>query len=98
MIYRFEDIKVVHLEITTKCNANCPMCGRTNFGRGCPGLSITELTLEECKKIFQPTFLNQLINISICGAYGDPALAKELLEIIEYFRCINPNLENRYLY
>jgi len=93
MIYRSEDIKVIHLEITTKCNANCPMCGRNAFGHVCPGLPLVELTLKECKKIFQPTFLKQLTNISICGAYGDSVLATELLEIIEYFRCSNPNLE-----
>lgn len=93
MIYHLEDIKVAHLEVTTKCNANCPMCGRNAFGRVCPGLSLTELTLEKCKRIFQPTFLSQLTRISMCGAYGDPVLATELLEIIEYFRCSNPNLE-----
>lgn len=93
MIYRFEDIKGVHLEVTTKCNANCPMCGRNAFGRVCPGLPLTELTLKECKRIFQPPFLNRLADISICGAYGDPVLATELLEIIEYFRCSNPNLK-----
>jgi MoaA/NifB/PqqE/SkfB family radical SAM enzyme len=93
MIYHFEDIKVVHLEITTKCIANCPMCGRNAFGRVCPRLPLTELTLKDCKRIFQPTFLKQLIDISICGAYGDPVLATELLEIIEYFRSNNPNLK-----
>lgn len=93
MIYHFEDIRGVHLEVTTKCNANCPMCGRNAFGAVCPGLQMTELTLEDCKKIFPPTFLNQLTDISICGAYGDPALAQELLEIIGYMRCSNPNLK-----
>jgi len=93
MIYRFEDIRGVHLEVTTKCNANCPMCGRNAFGIVCPGLQLTELTLEDCKRIFPPTFLNQLTDISICGAYGDPVLAQELLEIIVHMRCSNPNLE-----
>jgi len=93
MIYRFEDIRGVHLEVTTKCNANCPMCGRNAFGRVCPGLPLTELTLKDCKRIFPPAFLNQLTDISICGAYGDPVLAQELLEIIEYMRCNNPNIK-----
>jgi len=93
MIYHFEDIKGVHLEVTTKCNANCPMCGRNAFGRVCPGLPLTELTLKDCKRIFPPAFLNQLTDISICGAYGDPVLAQELLEIIEYMRCNNPNIK-----
>jgi len=93
MIYQFKDIKVVHLEITTKCNANCPMCGRNAFGVVCPNLQLTELTLEDCKKIFPPTFLKQLTDISFCGAYGDPACAQELLEIIKYMHSNNPNLK-----
>ena len=92
MMYQFKDIKVVHLEITTRCNANCPMCGRNAFGRVCPKLLLTELTLEDCKRIFPSTFLRQLTYISFCGAYGDPACAQELLEIIKYMRCINPNI------
>lgn len=92
MIYHFEDIKGVHLEITTKCNSNCPMCSRNAFGVVCSELQLTELTIEDCKKIFSPAFLNQLKNISICGAYGDPALANDLLEIIEYMRHNNPDI------
>ena len=93
MIYHFKDIKGVHLEVTTKCNANCPMCSRNAFGVVRPGLQITEITLDDCKKIFPPAFLNQLTIISICGVYGDPILAKDLLEIIEYIRSNNSELE-----
>lgn len=93
MIYYFKDIKSVHLEVTTKCNANCPMCDRNIFGVVRPGLQITELTLNDCKKIFLPTFLKQLALISMCGVYGDPILAKDLLKIIEYIRSNNSELE-----
>lgn len=92
MIYHLKDIKVVHLEITTKYNTNCPICGRNAFGRVCSGLPLTELTLKECRMIFRPAFLSQLTYISFCGAYGDPVCAQELLEIIEYIRCNNPNI------
>lgn len=93
MIYNFENIRGVHLEVTTKCNADCPMCGRNAFGVVRPGLQLTELTLEDYKRIFPSAFLRQLTNISICGVYGDPILANDLLEIIEYMRCSNPDLE-----
>ncbi len=93
MTYKFENIKIVHLEVTTKCNANCPMCGRNTFGVVCPGLQLIEISLEDCKKIFPPAFLHQLTGISFCGAYGDPVCSRELLEIIEYMRCSNPNIE-----
>lgn len=92
-MYRFEDIRFLHLEVTTKCNACCPMCGRNSFGVVRPGLQLTELTLEDCKKILPPEFLRQLAGIGICGVYGDPALARELVEIIEYMRYSNPGLE-----
>jgi len=93
MIHNFENIRGVHLEVTTKCNANCPMCGRNAFGVVRPGLQLTELTLEDCKRIFPSAFLSQLTNISICGVYGDPILANGLLEIIEYMCRSNPNLK-----
>ncbi len=93
MIYNFEDIRGVHLEVTTKCNANCPMCGRNAFGVVHPELSLVELTLRDCKKIFPSAFLSQLTKISMCGVYGDPILAHDLLEIIEYMRFSNPNLK-----
>ena len=28
MLYKYEDVRVVHLEITEKCQASCPMCDR----------------------------------------------------------------------
>lgn len=92
-MYQYKNIKSVHLEVTTKCNANCPMCSRNNFGVVCPKLKLVELTLKDCKKIFPVMFIEQITNINICGAYGDPTMAQELLEIIEYFHHINPNLK-----
>lgn len=31
-MYDYKDIKVVHLEVTDKCNASCPMCARNKNG------------------------------------------------------------------
>lgn len=56
-----EDIRRVHVELTTRCNARCPMCPRNyrgmDFNSGYP---VTELTLENFKHIFKPEFLAQL--------------------------------------
>jgi MoaA/NifB/PqqE/SkfB family radical SAM enzyme len=68
------------------------MCSRNAFGIVRPGLQITELTLDDYKKIFFPAFLDQLTFISMCGVYGDPILAKDLLEIIKYTLRNNPHL------
>lgn len=60
----YKDIRDVHLEISTLCNASCPWCPRTFWGYpyngGYPELV---LTLENAKKIFSHDFLLQLTSI-----------------------------------
>lgn len=92
-MYKYSEVKTVHLEITSKCNARCPMCLRTVCGgKDNPILPLVELNLEEIKKIFTPDFLKQLNRIFMCGNYGDPIIAKDTLEAFKYFREQNPNI------
>jgi len=93
MMYRYKDIKTVHLEITERCNASCPMCARNiNGGEDNPYLKDNELTLEDCKRIFLPEFIQQLDRIYMCGNYGDPVAATDTLEVFEYFRSNNAKM------
>jgi sulfatase maturation enzyme AslB (radical SAM superfamily) len=90
---KFENIKNVHLELSTNCNASCPLCSR-NF-HGYPyngGFEIIELKLNDIKKIFSPEFCLQLRFIDICGNFGDFLLASESIEILDYFNQCNKNL------
>ena len=94
-MYKYEDIKKIHLEVTQRCNASCPMCDRNENGgavnqhfRG----NEKELTLEDCKKIFKPDFIKQLDTMYMCGNLGDPIAAQDTLEIFKYFREHNPNM------
>lgn len=89
----FESIKEVHLELSTNCNASCPLCPR-NF-HGMPynaGYEVTELFLSDIKKIFEQPFVQQLQHLLINGNLGDFMLARDSIEIIEYFKSINPLL------
>ncbi len=88
----YKNIKGLHLELTTKCNAICDMCNRNFKGKTRENLKLIELSLIDCKKIFKPSFINKLELLSICGVYGDPLMAKDLLTIIKYFYDHNPNL------
>jgi len=46
-MYRYEDIKEVHLEVTQKCQAACTMCDRNmNGGADNPHITNAELSLE----------------------------------------------------
>jgi len=92
-MYNYEDIRVVHLEITQRCQAACPMCDRNENG-GLDNRHITnaELSLEDCKHIFQPEFIRQLNNMYMCGNLGDPIVARDTLEVFRYFRTHNSDM------
>lgn len=93
MLYKYTDIKTVHLEVTDKCNAACPMCARNiNGGEENPQLPNVELTLEDTKRIFEPAFIKQLDRVYMCGNFGDPIVAKDTLEIFRYLRENNPKI------
>jgi MoaA/NifB/PqqE/SkfB family radical SAM enzyme len=93
MVYNYKDIKTIHLEVTQNCQASCPMCDRNqNGGALNPHINLNELTLEDCKKIFEPEFIRQLNTMYMCGNLGDPIVARDTLEIFQYFRQHNPNV------
>lgn len=92
-MYKFEDIRTVHLEITQRCQAACPMCDRNeNGGPDNRHINNSELTLKQCKQIFEPEFIRQLDTMYMCGNLGDPIVAKDTLEVFRYFRTHNPNM------
>lgn len=73
----------MHVELTNRCNAACPMCSRNIYGGKDRGdLIYGEWTAAESERVFSPKFRN-LRNIVFCGTHGDPAVAKEGLAIVE---------------
>lgn len=92
-MYRYEDIRTIHLENTQNCQASCPMCDRNqNGGAINPHIDLSELTIQDCKIIFEPEFIKQLKTMYMCGNLGDPIIARDTLEIFKYFREHNPNI------
>ncbi len=92
-MYNYQTIKHVHLEISTKCNAACPLCPRNFFGVDIiDDYPLIDMSLEQAKQIFTKDFLNQLRRIDINGNLGDFVTAKDGVEIVKYFRESNPNL------
>lgn len=87
-----DGITGLHLELTTKCNAMCPMCNRNFKGRVRKNLKMAELSLDDCKKILDKDFLCSLKLISMCGVFGDPINNKDLFNIIDYIYSINSNI------
>jgi len=87
-----QDIKVLHLEITTLCNANCPQCSRENSKLYNDAIHRSEITLSQCYDLFSIEFIQGLDKMFMCGDFGDPAAGKDTIEIFRYFRSINPDI------
>ena len=87
------NIKTVHIELTDRCQAACPMCSRNHNGGGDRlHISNNEVTLEDFVKWFPADFLKTLDLFYSSGNYGDPVFAKDCLEIFSYIRNCNPNI------
>jgi len=89
----YKDVRDVHLEVSTLCNASCPWCPRNFWGYpyngGYPELF---LSLEQVKKIFEPGFIKQLTHLRINGNFGDIVMNPHGDDIVEYFRSCNSDL------
>lgn len=92
-MFKFKDLKQIHLEITNRCQASCPMCNR-NFHGGMPNPLIknTDWTLDDFKNILTPSVLTQLDSFYFCGNFGDPIINSDLAEMCEYAALENPNI------
>ena len=92
-MYNYNTIKTIHLENTQNCQASCPMCDRNqNGGAINPHIDLSELTVDDCKRMFEPEFIAQLNTMYMCGNLGDPIVARDTLEIFKYFRLHNPTM------
>jgi sulfatase maturation enzyme AslB (radical SAM superfamily) len=94
-MYSFKDIRVVHLEISSRCNAACPECPRNLRGADIESLGnypVHDMTLEEAKAIFSKSFLQHTTDILINGNFGDFVTCRDAVPIVEYFATSNPQL------
>lgn len=92
-MYAYKDIKSIHFEITSKCQAKCPMCPRRiSAGPPNPFVKINEVSLEQFKEWFPDDFVKQLTHLSMCGNLGDPIVAKDTLSIFHHLRELNPDM------
>lgn len=95
-MFKFNELKSIHLEITNRCQASCPMCSRNvNGGRDNPNLVINDWSLDDFKKIISLEVLTTIEHLYFCGNFGDPIINSDLLEMCEYAANVNPQLRLR---
>lgn len=89
-------INKLHIELSNHCNAACPFCPRfldaTRTVRD--DLVLTSITAEQYKSWLQPKHLEDMKRILFCGTHGDPIMAKDFNDIIEYTIESNPDIHN----
>ena len=87
MPFSHSSIKHVHLEITSRCNASCPMCARNiNGGPVIPDLRLSELSLQDVQQIVPPEFVAQLKYLLMCGNLGEPCVGTDTIPVLRYLR------------
>ena len=96
-MYKIDDITSIHFEVTSKCQARCPMCPRRiNGGPLRDGVDLEEVSLANFIDWFDIDFIKQLDHLSMCGNLGDPMIAEDTLKIFNYFLCIYSIKMSRY--
>lgn len=92
-MFSSSELRKVHIEISNRCQASCPMCPRTiHGGLDNPSLEINEWTLNDFQRIFTPEILSRLERISFCGNFGDPVMNNDLIDMCSYATTSNPKI------
>ena len=88
-----DNVKEIHIEPTSLCNAECPMCARNVYGGMLnPYIRLKSLPLKWFHDNISPEQIKKLHKIFFCGNVGDPASSPDLLDIISYFKTHNKDL------
>jgi len=88
MLQKLEQLKSIHIELTTRCNARCPMCVRNYRGYDYnSGYPVCELSISDIENIFTANVLSQLQNCTanFNGNLGDFSNARDGVEIVKFF-------------
>lgn len=87
-----DEVKSLHMEISTYCNAACPNCPR-NYASAytTPLLHLEHLSLENVKKLHD--VLLKIDRINMCGNFGDAIMSPHLIDIVEYIVSVNNKIQ-----
>ncbi len=92
-MFKFNELRSIHIELTSNCQASCPMCARNNHG-GLPNpyLNLKEWTLDDLKSILSQEVLDTVDRLYFCGNFGDPMLHNDLIEMCKHLSQTKPEL------
>lgn len=92
-MFSFNQLKKVHIEISNRCQASCPMCPRNiHSGIDNPSLVAADWTYNDFTTIFSAEVLAQIKDITMCGTFGDPMLNNDVIDMCKYVSNTQPNI------
>lgn len=86
-MFKFHELENMQIEITSNCQASCPMCARNHHG-GLPNplLEINSWTLKDFQDIFTREVIGQVKILIIAGCFGDPIINNDLIDMCRYLK------------
>lgn len=103
MSFTASAVRSLEIEITSECNATCPLCARFDhpnlWGKVREGeawitddLPVVSLTADDMRAILPRRFLRQISDITFCGCHGDPIMAPDFIDTVSYLHAMSPNV------
>lgn len=81
------EVRMLHLEFSSRCNARCPMCKRNYHGFPYnAGYEETDLSLSRLQQVLAVDVLSQLEEIWVNGNYGDFVMNPESVALLTWLR------------
>jgi hypothetical protein len=90
-IQKSDYIRYIDFEISSLCNAGCPVCPRRHNGHYSE-FTQTYWSKNEVERVVDPNIIKNLYGILFCGNFGDAMGNPEVAEITEYFRSNNEKM------
>lgn len=85
------DIKKIHLELSSYCNLKCPFCARISRA-GEIGIN-KNLSKKSIDNLLTYDFASNLVELTICGNFGEPTFNQNIFYMIEKLYVINPGCD-----
>ena len=82
----WKKLKILEVSFTTYCNANCPLCIRTDkkTGKKKESLPLWHYDIDKFKTLCDQLDTTQIRSIHFCGDYGDPMMHPHIEQAIDY--------------
>jgi hypothetical protein len=86
-----DKIRFIDFEISSICNAACPVCPRNDRGRF-TNFNQTYWKIDDVIETIDIDIIKGLRGLSFCGNFGDPMGNPDIVKIIKYFKVNNAEL------